>query len=519
MHRDFRLWLTSAPSEVFPVSVLQAGIKMTNAPPRGLRASLLQTYMSMDDDALEDSHPSVALHRLTFSLCFFHALVLERRRFGSIGWNEPYRFTPEDLSICRRQLRMLVDESIDDDINYRVLVYLTANVNYGGKVTDEQDQLLIEAIAERCICRAAAEEDAYSFSASGAYHCPRAQSRQGTLDCILSLPTTTAPEAFGLHANAQIVGHQQASRDLLQGLCRLAPREPLTPEDGMQEAGPLQQAELLREQVPKPIDVKALRNHPVKYLESMNTVLRQEVLRCNRLLAEVKETLGRLEGALKGMTVMSEELEQVGASLRCGIVPSVWAEVGFLSMKPLKSWVKDVQERVRFFSQWCTRDPVAFSLAAFFFPQGFLSGILQNFARRYKTAFDKLSFSHRIQDMIGQDALCVTAPEDGCYVEGFFLEGCHFSGGSGGFLESSVPRELFCPMPWVWFLPVVSGETQLGVQRPTYRSPLYKVLSRRGELSSMGHSTNFVASVELPSREEPSTWALAGVALFLSQSS
>ena len=100
-HRDFRLWLTSLPSPAFPVSVLQNSVKMTVEPPRGVKANLLRSYAANFDDAslertaesLSAVHSPETFKRLLFSLSFFHAIVIERRKFGALGFNIPYEFT------------------------------------------------------------------------------------------------------------------------------------------------------------------------------------------------------------------------------------------------------------------------------------------------------------------------------------------------------------------------------------------------------------------------------------------
>lgn len=51
------------------------------------------------------------------------------------------------------------------------------------------------------------------------------------------------------------------------------------------------------------------------------------------------------------------------------------------------------------------------------------------------------------------------------------------------------------------------------VEHSIYECPLYRTSTRAGTLSSTGHSTNFVTSVQLPSNKSPEFWIMRGVAL------
>ena len=84
-------------------------------------------------------------------------------------------------------------------------------------------------------------------------------------------------------------------------------------------------------------------------------------------------------------------------------VPVMWCQggegKGFLSLKPLASWIQDCNDRIDFLQKWYDEGtPKVFWISGFFFPQAFFTGTQQNFARKHTIAIDQISFSFIIKD-------------------------------------------------------------------------------------------------------------------------
>jgi len=89
-----------------------------------------------------------------------------------------------------------------------------------------------------------------------------------------------------------------------------------------------------------------------------------------------------VQRAVKGLIVMSDELENLANSLHDNLVPLMWAEKGHLSLKSLASWIIDLNQRIEFLNNWITKGtPLTFWISGFYFPQAFIAGTLQNYAR------------------------------------------------------------------------------------------------------------------------------------------
>lgn len=194
------------PSPTFPVSILQSGVKMTNEPPAGLRANLRRSYALdpiSNKEFFEECSKPQPFKALLFGLCFLHAFVQERRKFGPIGWNIPYGFDDGDLRISARQLRMYVDDN--STTPFEALRYAIGECNYGGRVTDDKDRRLLNTILSWVYRPNVTHEvPPFLLSSSGTYYVPPAGPHSSYLAYISTLPVFPLPEAFGLHENADI---------------------------------------------------------------------------------------------------------------------------------------------------------------------------------------------------------------------------------------------------------------------------------------------------------------------------
>merc|ERR1712167_259857 len=133
-------------------------------------------------------------------------------------------------------------------------------------------------------------------------------------------------------------------------------------------------------------------------------------------------------------------------------VPDVWTPRSYPSLKPLNAWFKDLVQRLDFLINWVDNGvPQAFWISGFFFPQGFLTACLQNYARKMTFPIDTVAFSFVLKDETSDQL--TEKPEDGCYIYGMFLEGARYDPAVKSLVDPR-PKELFSVMPPIYMLPI-----------------------------------------------------------------
>merc|ERR1711998_467476 len=105
-----------------------------------------------------------------FALCWFHSILVDRRKFLNLGWNIPYDFNDSDFEVSEMCVAIYLDEY--EETPWEALKYLISEINYGGRVTDDFDRRLMNVYMSSYFNDDAINIQNYKMSSLPSYYIP-----------------------------------------------------------------------------------------------------------------------------------------------------------------------------------------------------------------------------------------------------------------------------------------------------------------------------------------------------------
>ncbi len=112
---SFRLFLSASPHPNFPISLLQRSLKITQEPPKGIKANMLRLFDNIGAN-FQQVDKKREFRKAVYGLCWFHAVLIERKKFKTLGWNVSYDFNDSDYSVCEDLLAIYMGRLKDNQL-------------------------------------------------------------------------------------------------------------------------------------------------------------------------------------------------------------------------------------------------------------------------------------------------------------------------------------------------------------------------------------------------------------------
>lgn len=208
-------------------------------------------------------------------------------------------------------------------------------------------------------------------------------------------------------------------------------------------------------------------------------------------------------------------------------------------MKPLASWIKNLIKRVLFFSLWSRKivtfaemttfemNPSSFWLSGFFYPQGLLAAISQNYARKHQLSIDSLKFKYEIlnhlynENEVEPDQLFHDLESKlGSIKDGVILCGFYFDGGKWSREECVVhdSPQRFTPVPHFLCRLVKINEEKPAKDEKAFSRNIFKCAVYRNSVragNSKDQTKNYITSIDIFCKEDPEHWIMRGLCMIL----
>ena len=477
-HERFRIFLTSAPEPSIPIGMLSRSIKLTNEPPQGLKANLKRAFCTFSAEFINEL--DTKLRAIVFGLSMFHAVMIERKKFGPKGFNMMYPFATGDLrdSVVCLQNYM---ENTSGKIPWEDLRYIFGQIMYGGHIVNDFDRILCVAYLDHYLKDELLDEmELFPFNKDekgATFKSPNPTTFDRYLEHIDVEYKGDTPIAFGLHPNAEIGFRTEQSEALLRLLLELQPR------DGGGGGGDAQSPRAIAGAAMQDLldavgDVKwdliDIQNS-MEEVGPFQNVLILELQYLNRLAAVMRTSLATLRMGFDGKLTMSESMEKLETELSLDRVPSAWIKIAWPSLRALGAWKINLVGRIAQLNEWVGAPmdvPKCTWLGGLVNPQSFLTAVRQQTAQRNQQELDRLTIATDVTKRMGEEI--DSASKDGAYITGLFMQGARFDL-QAGIVDKCRPREMYCEMPVINIRSIPVDKLDL---KGCYECPVYKTTQR-----------------------------------------
>jgi dynein heavy chain len=463
---------------------------------------LRRAYSKFTPEDIEECVRQKEYKGVLFALCFFHSLIVGRKRFGPQGYSRNYPFNDGDLTICGAVLRNYLNQY--EQVPYPDLRYIFGEIMYGGHVTDPWDRRCTIKYLEVLIT----PELFNNMNLAPGFKSPDASKLeyQHYVKYVEEKFPSETPQMFWLHPNAEI-GYLTN-----QGLNVFSTIMKVSGGSGGGGGGDLNAAteyiNTYSALLPADLDMFEIRGRIKEYTPYIIVSL-QESDRMNILLQAIRQSLTELELGISGALNVSDGMELLSKNLQGNKVNPRWAKFAYPSLKGLSAWFSDLVQRVDQLMEWTTALSLLKSLwvAGFFNPMSFLTAVMQVNARTKSLPLDFMVNRCCFSNMYEMSEI-QGSPSAGVYVHGFFMEGAGWEEGKGedeGYITDAKLKDLHPVMPICNVFAVHIDDMSWDGM---YGCPVF-VTSERGA------TFVFLANVRMEPDDTDIRWILAGAALML----
>jgi dynein heavy chain len=287
-------------------------------------------------------------------LVFIHAILLDRAKYGKIGWNVYYDFNYSDFNISFKLLILYLNKSLenkDDSIPWDSLKYLIGEAMYGGRVTDEFDRRTLMTYLDEYMGDFLFDKNHeffFSQSNSYTYKLPTYTDKESLALAASALPNADSPTVFGLNSNAEITYYSNDAKSLWVNFLKMQSAGNTGGNAAQRNKEIDSIATDFLSKTEYNIDVvkeKQKRLDSGKDLTPTQVVLFQEMERFKILADKIQSSLKNLQRALSGKIGSNNELDELGTSLYNALVPMSWKKLAPASEKKLGSWINHFIKR------------------------------------------------------------------------------------------------------------------------------------------------------------------------------